>query len=92
MLAIMEISRLFLASKGNKTESMRPMLWAIFLSMPIILGYAWFIRLQTYVMRLEIILASVGLAFVYMFLDFVGSRPRQNFDMHLKSRNCTHDN
>ena len=64
MLAIMEVVRLFLASKGNKTESMRPMLWAILISFPIITGYVWFLRLQTYVMRLEIILAAIGLSFV----------------------------
>jgi len=37
---------------------------AVFISLPIIVGYAWFIRLQTYVMRLDIIVASIGLSFV----------------------------
>ena len=64
MLALMEVVRLFLASKGNKTESMRPMLWAILLALPIVTGYVWFLRLQTYVMRLEVILAAIGLSFV----------------------------
>jgi transmembrane protein 216 len=64
MMGVMEVSRLFLASKGNKTESMRPMLWATILTTPVIIGYVWFVRLQTYVLRLEIIMASIGLVFV----------------------------
>jgi hypothetical protein len=37
------------ASKGNKTEQIPPLVWSLTLDPPIIVGYSYYLDLQTYV-------------------------------------------
>ena len=64
LLAFIENSRLFLASRGNKTEQIPPLVWSICLAVPMIVGMTYYLTLQTYVLRLDLILNAIGLAFV----------------------------
>merc|ERR1719230_631448 len=50
-IALIEAPRLFLASKGNKTEQIPPLVWAFGLGIPTIVGYSFFAFMQTYVLR-----------------------------------------
>ncbi|CAM9183049.1 unnamed protein product [Ectocarpus fasciculatus] len=59
-----EMMRLFLASKGNKAEQINPLAMSLGLSVPVILLYAFSLALQTYVLRLDVIMAVIGLVFV----------------------------
>eukprot|EP00903_Cladosiphon_okamuranus_P011515 g10843.t1 len=56
--------RLFLASKGNKAEQLNPLVMSLGLAVPIVLLYAFSLALQTYVLRLDVIVAVIGLVFV----------------------------
>lgn len=64
LLAIIEWGRIFLASRGNKTERGTPLAMSIFLSFPA--GYLFFYYLyqQVYVTRLDLILSIIGLGFI----------------------------
>mmetsp|Transcript_10895 Transcript_10895/g.17834 ORF Transcript_10895/g.17834 Transcript_10895/m.17834 type:complete len:147 (+) Transcript_10895:85-525(+) len=61
--AIVEYTRLFLASKGNKTSKLIPLAVALFFTIPIIVLHAYYIELQLYVMRVDVALNSLGLFF-----------------------------
>mmetsp|Transcript_13519 Transcript_13519/g.19873 ORF Transcript_13519/g.19873 Transcript_13519/m.19873 type:complete len:149 (-) Transcript_13519:170-616(-) len=63
LLGSVDTSRLFFASKGNKTEQIPPLLWSIALSFPIIFGHSYFMTLQTYVLRLDVVINVIALAF-----------------------------
>ena len=64
VLGVLEYCRLFLASRGNKTERYLPLVFSIVLALPC--GYLFFYYLyqQLYVSRLDVIINSIGLAFV----------------------------
>ena len=64
VLAIVQTSRLFLASKANKTEMFRPMLWSLLLSPAAATALTYYVALQLYVLRLDIIMNSMGLVFL----------------------------
>ena len=49
MLAFIEHTRLVLASRGNKTEQIPPLLWSIALGIPMIVGFVYYLTIQTYV-------------------------------------------
>jgi hypothetical protein len=40
--------RTYSVSKGNKTEQIIPLLWALALDVPVLVGYSYYIDLQTY--------------------------------------------
>lgn len=46
---IVEFSRLFLASKGNKTTEIGPLAGSLFLLVPIVVLHAYYMTLQLYV-------------------------------------------
>lgn len=52
------------ASRGNKLELIGPTLFSLCLAAPVVAFYAYMIRLQTYVLRLDQIINGIGLAFV----------------------------
>eukprot|EP00953_Heterococcus_sp_UTEX-ZZ885_P021482 11973-Heterococcus_DN1.PRE.4 len=56
--------RLFFASKGNKTEITGPLISAGVLGAVVALAYVYSLALQTYVLKLDVVLASIGLVFV----------------------------
>ncbi|GMH53186.1 hypothetical protein TrVE_jg1854 [Triparma verrucosa] len=70
LMAFIENSRLMLASRGNKTEQIPPLIWSIALSIPMIVGFSFFLTIQTYVMRIDIILNTIALVFVSLELLF----------------------
>eukprot|EP00939_MAST-03C_sp_MAST-3C-sp1_P004792 g4792.t1 len=56
--------RHFVGSKGNKTEQVVPLLCFLLLSAPIIVTNVYYLQLQTYVTRLDVVLNSIALVFV----------------------------
>jgi len=49
LLSLIDASRRALTSRGNKTEQLKPLAWSIGLAVPVVVGYAFFLDLQTYV-------------------------------------------
>lgn len=63
LLLILDLSRLRLASRGNLTEEFIPSAWSCSLAPPVLVGYIFFLRLQSYVLRIDVIVNSVAIAF-----------------------------
>jgi Predicted membrane protein len=61
---LLQAIRLFFASKGNKTETVGPLISAGVLGAVVALAYVYSLALQTYVLKLDVVLASIGLVFV----------------------------
>eukprot|EP01040_Poterioochromonas_malhamensis_P000066 gene66-70_t len=57
-------SRLFMASKGNKTGGISPFGISLLLSMPMIVLHVYYITLQTYVLRVDLVINAIGLIFL----------------------------
>ncbi|CAM9362212.1 unnamed protein product [Choristocarpus tenellus] len=64
LFAVVEHCRLFLATKGNKTEQINPLLMSLSLAVPVIILYVYCLALQVYVLRLDVILSVIGIVFV----------------------------
>ncbi|KAL1131328.1 hypothetical protein AAG570_010946 [Ranatra chinensis] len=62
-LVAVETVRLFAARKGNLTDRWIPLVACLILSCPSILGVLYFLLWQTYVLRLEVVLVYIQLAF-----------------------------
>jgi hypothetical protein len=69
LYAIVEACRLILASKANKTSQMSGMFWSLVLGCPIIVAHSYFIALQTYVLRVDVVINSV--AFVIVGIEMI---------------------
>ena len=52
------------ATRGNKTESIVPLFFSLILTAPIIIFHAYYISLQVYVLRLDVIIQAIALVFV----------------------------
>lgn len=79
-VAIIDLARQELGSRGNKTGHGVLILWSLALAIPAITGYSFFLRLQSYVLQMDIILNAVGITFVSMEFIFglasmIGSMP-----------------
>ena len=59
-----ESLRLILLSKGNKTASVMPVLVGLILSGCIAALHGYYLNLQTYVLRVDIVINAIGLALV----------------------------
>ena len=55
LLAIIEYARIFLGTKGNKTEQPGPLLMSLGLGVPSMIAYVYFLRLQIYVTRADLV-------------------------------------
>jgi transmembrane protein 216 len=64
LYVIVDWMRIYLSSKGNKTEQINSLATGLGLGFPIIVVYAYFMALQTYVLRVEVIINAIGLVFV----------------------------
>ena len=64
VLAVLEYCRIFLATRGNKTERTAPLIFSCVLALPCIFGFFYFLFWQVYVARLDVILCSIGLGFI----------------------------
>ncbi|XP_022294102.1 transmembrane protein 216-like [Crassostrea virginica] len=70
ILAGIEALRIFFAQKGNLTERIMGVLVSIVLSIPAVLGTLYLILWQTYVLRVDVILAAIQAAFIGLELVF----------------------
>lgn len=70
ILAGIEALRLFFAQKGNLTERIVGVVISILLSIPAVLGALYLILWQTYVLRVDVILAAIQAAFIGLELVF----------------------
>merc|ERR1711871_1629023 len=64
LLAALECSRIFLATRGNKTESAGPLVMGLVLSFPSAYLFFYYLYQQVYVTRLDLILSAIGLGFI----------------------------
>ncbi len=64
LYVIVECTRLMLASKANKTASVYAMIWSLVLGCPILLAHSYYITLQTYVLRVDVVINGVAFFFV----------------------------
>ncbi|KAL7749965.1 hypothetical protein RI367_004480 [Sorochytrium milnesiophthora] len=64
LLAGMESTRLYLGSCGNKTEAVVPLALFLALSGVSAFGYLYYILWQTYVLRWDVWINAVGVAFI----------------------------
>ena len=70
ILALAQFTRLFLGSRGNKTESSTVTFFFLLLTVATILGNLYFIRTQTYVIVLELLIGIVSVFFAGLELIF----------------------
>mmetsp|Transcript_22770 Transcript_22770/g.31215 ORF Transcript_22770/g.31215 Transcript_22770/m.31215 type:complete len:145 (+) Transcript_22770:26-460(+) len=59
---IMDIVRLILASKGNKTSMVPPLTLSLVLAVGVIVLHAYYISLMTYILRVDLVINGIGLA------------------------------
>ena len=79
-----ESVRLLLVSKGNKTSTMAPLGISWALASPIIVLHAYYMSLQTYILRIDLVINSLALVFVgletigsvFVFLTFLQASRR----------------
>jgi len=64
LLGVLEYCRLFLASRGNKTERPTPLLFSCVVALPCVYLFFYFIFQQIYVTRLDLILGLIGIVFL----------------------------
>lgn len=64
LIAAIDPCRLLLGSRGNKTETLAPIIWFICLSVPLILGHVYYVRYQVFVLRADQVLNGFSLAFL----------------------------
>ena len=69
LYSIVDLFRLVMSSRGNKTERVGPLIVALVLTAANVMGNIYYIALQTYVLRLDLILN--GLAFAFMSVETV---------------------
>lgn len=64
ILAGLEFVRLFLGHKGNLTENVVAVCLSLVFSVPSLFGALYFLLWETYVLRADVILSSVQIAFI----------------------------
>ncbi|KAG2489989.1 hypothetical protein HYH03_011618 [Edaphochlamys debaryana] len=66
---LIDAPRLFLASKGNKTERALPIIFSGVLGLPVLGMYIYFIAFQTYVLKIDQLTNAIAL--IFMGLQFI---------------------
>jgi hypothetical protein len=61
---ILDLSRLALLARGNRTERSLPLLLSLIFALPTIALHAYYLRYQTYTLRTEMIMHAIALSFV----------------------------
>ena len=64
LLTLLDHCRIKLATRGNKTEQVVPLIWSSCLAAPTVAAYVFFMELQTYVLHVDKWLNAIALAFV----------------------------
>jgi transmembrane protein 216 len=73
MYFAIEIVRLMIGSKGNKTSDTQSVITFWVLTVPILVYHSYLLDLQTYVMRVDLVLNGIGIFFVALeFLLSIG--------------------
>mmetsp|Transcript_43498 Transcript_43498/g.85152 ORF Transcript_43498/g.85152 Transcript_43498/m.85152 type:complete len:162 (-) Transcript_43498:51-536(-) len=93
-LVIIDISRLLLASKGNKTQHRTALIISCALCGPVITGNVFFLELQTYILRLDYIVNLFGLIAsscelvlsIFTIISFSQNRSASSNLMSMKNR------
>ncbi|KAL8595347.1 hypothetical protein ACOMHN_020100 [Nucella lapillus] len=70
LLAAVEMLRLFFGKKGNLTEQIVGVVISVLLSIPALFGALFLLLWQTYVLRVEVILSGIQIAFIGLELIF----------------------
>ncbi|XP_076466464.1 transmembrane protein 216-like isoform X2 [Babylonia areolata] len=70
LMAGVELLRLFFGKKGNLTEQIVGVVISVLLSIPSLLGALFLLLWQTYVLRVEVILSGIQIAFIGLELVF----------------------
>ena len=70
LLVGIEAGRNFFGQKGNLTEQMVPVVFSLVLSVPALVGALYFLLWQTYVLRVEVIVTGIQLAFILLEIIF----------------------
>ena len=63
LLALVQFTRLFLGSRGNKTESSTVTFFFLLLTIATIIGNLYFLQLQTYVIVVEVAIGFLSIGF-----------------------------
>jgi len=82
-LGLLEYARILLGSRGNKTEQAGPLIGCLLLSCPAIVANVYYLHLQIYVTRADVIVNSISLIFIGLevflalltSLSFLKARP-----------------
>lgn len=61
---MLDYCRTKLATRGNKTENVIPLIWSCCLAAPTIVAYVFFLEWETYVLHIDKNLNAIALAFV----------------------------
>mmetsp|Transcript_10179 Transcript_10179/g.26417 ORF Transcript_10179/g.26417 Transcript_10179/m.26417 type:complete len:144 (+) Transcript_10179:177-608(+) len=69
MVALIEPCRLLLASRGNKTETISPLVWELVLSLPLFGAHTYYLRFQAFVLRLDQVLNIMSI--VFLVIEFL---------------------
>lgn len=69
LLAFIEGVRIFLGYKGNLAEHTKALVFSLVLGIPVLFIELFILLWQTYVLRIEVILVGIGLAF--LGLEFI---------------------
>lgn len=64
VLALIEYARIFLGSRGNKTEMVGPLVSFLVFSAPSLAIFLYYMLLQVYVTRLDLIISATAVGFV----------------------------
>eukprot|EP00698_Gefionella_okellyi_P022805 TRINITY_DN7614_c0_g1_i1.p1 TRINITY_DN7614_c0_g1~~TRINITY_DN7614_c0_g1_i1.p1 ORF type:complete len:141 (+),score=14.54 TRINITY_DN7614_c0_g1_i1:138-560(+) len=64
VFCLVDIARLFIGDKGNKTEQTMPTVWFVVLSVITGIGGVYYMQLQVFVLFTDLILGIIYLAFV----------------------------
>ncbi|KAK7107595.1 transmembrane protein 216-like [Littorina saxatilis] len=70
LMAGVEILRIFFGKKGNLTEQIVGVVISVLLSIPALFGALFLLLWQTYVLRVEVILSGIQIAFIGLQLIF----------------------
>eukprot|EP00730_Choanoeca_flexa_P018041 TRINITY_DN8747_c1_g1_i1.p1 TRINITY_DN8747_c1_g1~~TRINITY_DN8747_c1_g1_i1.p1 ORF type:complete len:138 (+),score=6.27 TRINITY_DN8747_c1_g1_i1:87-500(+) len=76
LLQLTELTRLHWGSRGNLLQESKSLIFLLVFTIPSLLGYLFFLRWQTYVLRIEVALSAIfltltGIVFVLGILALI---------------------
>ena len=61
---VLEYIRLYMASRGNKSEKITPLIWSVLFSSGVLLIHVFYFQLQTYVLKLDRVINGISFGFI----------------------------